>query len=479
MQQESDIILVVDLDGTLVKSDMLLESFWSVFSKKPSLALKFLCYLGYGGLAHVKEKIAEYYDLDASIIPYNQTIVDLIIERKSRGGRVALVTASDQKIADNIAKHLGLFDDVFASNSRQNLKGENKANFLEKHYGAKNFDYVGDSRADLPVWNKARRVITSDIGPILRKKTSKIYPNIKHMNHSKLKILSYITALRPYQWVKNVLIFLPAIASTQTFSTDTFMTLSISFIAFSLVASSGYLLNDFLDLEADRHHPEKKTRPLAAGQISLIYSTVLILALLVIGFSIALLFVNIQFFLILSAYFLLSAIYSLFLKRLIVIDILSLAILYTLRVVAGGLAVDLPLSVWILAFSMFIFLSLASVKRLSELVENASVGLKNSIGRSYEVTDTYTILGISLASGYISILVLIFHIYIEATQELYSRPEILLGICPIIMYWITRMILLAHRGKMHHDPVLFSIRDNVSRLSFILIVLITIVAKIS
>ena len=257
------------------------------------------------------------------------------------------------------------------------------------------------------------------------------------------------------------------------------MTLSISFIAFSLVASSGYLLNDFLDLEADRHHPKKKTRPLAAGQISLIYSTVLILALLVIGFSIALLFVNIQFFLILSAYFLLSAIYSLFLKRLIVIDILSLAILYTLRVVAGGLAVDLPLSVWILTFSMFIFLSLASVKRLSELVENASVGLKNSIGRSYEVTDTYTILGISLASGYISILVLIFHIYTEATQELYSRPEILLGICPIIMYWITRMILLAHRGKMHHDPVLFTIRDNVSRLSFILILLITIVAKIS
>jgi 4-hydroxybenzoate polyprenyltransferase len=257
-----------------------------------------------------------------------------------------------------------------------------------------------------------------------------------------------------------------------------FKTLCISFIAFCLVASSGYLFNDLLDLEADRKHPEKKARPLAAGQISVLYSKVFILVLLVIAFSIALLFVNINFFLILSVYCLLTAIYSLFLKRKIIVDILALSILYTLRVVAGGFAVDLPLSVWLLAFSMFIFLSLASVKRLAELVENASIGMKNLVGRSYEISDIAIIGGISLVSGYISVLVIIFHIFTEATQEYYSRPEILLGVCPIIVYWITRMILLAHRGQMHHDPILFSFRDNPSRLSAVLLILITIVAKV-
>ena len=478
MQQESDIILVVDLDGTLVKSDMLFESFWSVISKQPSLIFKFFYDFGHGGLAYLKEKIANIYELDASMIPYNQAIIDLILERKSKGSKVALVTASDQKVAENIAKYLGLFDEVFASDGHQNLKGNIKANLLIKQYGAKNFDYVGNSRADIPVWNKARRVITSNIDPILRKRTSKIYPNIKHMNHTKLKMISYVAALRPHQWVKNALIFLPAISSAQIFSTDIFMTLCISFIAFSLVASSGYLFNDLLDLEADRNHPEKKTRPLAAGQISLLYSTLLIFVLLVIGSLIALLFVNIKFFLILSTYFLLTTIYSLYLKRKIIIDIVSLAVLYTLRVIAGGLAVDLPLSVWILAFSMFIFMSLAAVKRLSELVENASKGQKNTVGRSYKTSDITIIGGISLASGYISVLVSILHIYTEATQEFYSRPEILLGICPILIYWITRMILLTHRGEMHHDPILFSIRDNTSRFSIFLIILIAIVAKV-
>jgi len=298
------------------------------------------------------------------------------------------------------------------------------------------------------------------------------------MNYSKLKILSYVTALRPHQWVKNILLFLPAVVSAQIFSTYIFKTLCISFIAFCLVASSGYLFNDLLDLKADRNHPDKKTRPLAAGQISILYSKVLILVLVVIAFSIALLFVNIKFFLMLSVYFLLTAFYSLFLKRKIIADILTLAILYTFRVIAGGVAVDLPLSVWLLTFSMFVFLSLAAVKRLAELVENASIGLKNSLGRSYEVTDIAIIEGISLVSGYISVLVIVFHIFTDATQEFYSRPEILLGICPIVVYWITRMILLAHRGQMHHDPILFSFRDNPSRLSAVLIIIIAIVAKV-
>ena len=299
------------------------------------------------------------------------------------------------------------------------------------------------------------------------------------MNHSKLKILSYVTALRPYQWVKNLLLFFPAVVSIQPFSTDMFKTLCISFIAFCLVASSGYLFNDLLDLEVDRNHPDKKTRPLAAGQISVLYSKILIPVLLIIAFLIAFLFVNIKFFLILSVYFLLTAIYSLFLKRKMIVDILTLAILYTARIIAGGFAVDLQLSVWLLAFSMFVFLSLAAVKRLAELVENASIGQKNSVGRSYEVTDIAIIEGISLVSGYISVLVVVLHIFTEATQEYYSRPEILLGVCPIIVYWITRMILLAHRGQMHHDPILFSLRDSPSRLSAVLIIIIAIVAKLS
>lgn len=469
-------ILVVDLDGTLIKTDMLFETAWSVLSSNIKASFTVIKYL-FSGKAILKQKLAAIAQIDMGLLPYNDTVLEFIRDWREGGGRVALVTASDQVIAEAIASHVGLFDEVHASQGGRNLKGPIKAEFLVERFGPENFDYIGDARADLPVWQCAKRAITVNASASLKKAVDAISTNSVHLGSHNLDWKSYAKALRPHQWLKNTLIFVPAIASHDA-SSETWLEVLLAFIAFSLVASSVYVLNDLLDLSADRDHPRKRSRPLASGDIPLIHGSLMAPGLLVLGLLTALTVGRLEFIGIILAYYVLTTAYSLTLKRRLVIDICTLAGLYTMRVLAGGAATGLPLSVWLLAFSIFIFLSLAAVKRQAELVDGISTGRIQATGRAYRAEDLPIVAMMAIASGYVSVLVLALYINTPAMQNLYSYPQLLWGVCPILLYWISRMVMITHRGKMEDDPIIYAVRDRVSRVCGVLIAGIVISASL-
>ena len=460
-------VLVVDLDGTLIKSDMLFESFWASLSKSVGTAILALRYL-LTGRAAFKKHLAAQCNIDVSALPYREQVLDLIRSWRKEGRQVALVTASDQLYALALAHHLGCFDEVYASDGKRNLKGDAKARFLVKKFGDRNFDYVGDSTADLAVWKHARRAITVGAPAALTRAVDKVALDTLHLEIDKVSWSVYIKAIRPHQWLKNLLIFLPALAAHST-SVDVWIAAAFAFIAFTLVASSVYVLNDLLDLAADRAHPRKRNRPFASGAIPLAHGSLMIPGILFSSLLIALAMNRIEFVGVLLAYFALTCAYSLNLKRRLIIDICTLAGLYTMRVIAGGVATGLMLSPWLLAFSVFIFLSLAAVKRQAELVDSLASGREQASGRAYLVEDLPVITMMGIASGYVSVLVMSLYIYSPAVSEFYSSPYLLWGICPILLYWISRIVMIAHRGHMHDDPIVFAIKDRISQFCGLLI----------
>lgn len=458
--------LVVDLDHTLLKSDMLFESFWAAFGQdwrspfRSALALS-------QGKAALKHSLAQSAHVDVKSLPYDADVIAYIEAWRNDGGRTALVTASDDKIAQDIGTHLKLFDEIHGSDGSENLKGENKARFLIDSYGEKQFSYMGDSVADLDVWKHAKKAITVNASDGVKKRATQMAENVEHLTTHEPTIGDFLKAIRPHQWMKNTLVFLPMFAAHKIDASSFFASL-LAFVAFSLVASSVYVLNDLLDLTADRAHPRKRLRPFAAGSIPIAAGTWMAGGLLAIGGIIALL-LGPAFFGVMLGYYALTSGYSLYLKRRIVVDICVLAGLYTVRIVAGGAATGIPLSVWLLAFSIFFFLSLAAVKRQAELVDNVKQGKLKATGRGYHVDDLPIISMISISAGYVAVLVMALYVNSPAVIELYAHPEALWGVCVILLYWITRTVMLAHRGEMHDDPVVYAVKDRVSQISFVII----------
>ncbi|MDH3265290.1 MAG: UbiA family prenyltransferase, partial [Paracoccaceae bacterium] len=352
-------VLVVDLDGTLVRSDMLHETFWSAFSRSWTAPLAAMSALARGKAA-LKRRMAELAEVDAAALPYNETVLRYVECWRMGGGRTALVTASDQTLAQRIAEHLGLFDEVHGSYNGTNLRGETKADFLVGKFGEGGFAYVGNDAADLPVWRRAGRAVVVDAPSGVVKQVDQMSRDTEHLPPSAKSLGAYIRALRLHQWLKNLLVFLPMLAA-HDLSAETFGRSALAFLAFSLVASGVYVLNDLLDLSADRAHPRKRNRPFASGAVPLAHGTAMAPALLLAGLALGLP-AGAPFVAVLLAYMGLTTAYSLYFKRLIVIDICLLAGLYTIRIVAGGAATGIPLSVWLLAFSTFFFFSLAAVK---------------------------------------------------------------------------------------------------------------------
>lgn len=473
---KNTIILVVDLDGTLVKTDMFFETAWSVLSSDTKATFNVMKYI-FSGRAFLKQQLAAYAQVDAGLLPYNETVLDFIRNWRDQGGCIALVTASDRKIAEAIASHIGLFDEVHASHGGRNLKGPVKAEFLVERFGAENFDYIGDARADLPVWECARRAITVNASASLKKALEAVSTDTKHLGSHDFDWKSYAKALRPHQWLKNTLVFVPVISSHNS-SPDTWLEAFLAFIAFSLVASSAYVLNDLLDLATDRDHPRKRYRPLASGDIPLIHGSFMAPGLLILGLMTALAVGRLEFIGMILGYFMLTTFYSITLKRRLVIDICTLAGLYTIRVLAGGAATGLTLSVWLLVFSIFVFLSLAAVKRQAELVDGKASGRLEAAGRAYHVEDLPIVAMMAIASGYISVLVLALYINTPAMQALYNYPQLLWGVCTVLLYWISRMVMIAHRGRMDDDPIIFAARDWVSNICGLLIAGIVISASL-
>ncbi|MFN4278682.1 UbiA family prenyltransferase [Thermosynechococcus sp.] len=463
--------LVVDLDQTLLKTDILFECFWFCWRQAPQTWLS----INSWKRAPIKRLLATACPLDVATLPYNPEVIQYIQAWKAKGGKAALATATDQILAEKVAAHLGFFDAVYGSDGRMNLKGKNKAQFLLERFGEKQFVYMGDAAADLPVWAVAAKAITVNAPPKLRKKVEHLNPNVEHLGSAKRSIKPYLQEIRPHQWVKNSLVFVPMLAGHQ-FSLPIFGSSLVAAVAFSLTASSVYVLNDLLDLQADRAHPRKRHRPLAAGDIPLAHGIWMLLLFLGAGMAIATP-IGWPFLGILLTYYGLTTAYSFFLKRRVVIDICTLAGLYTIRILAGAVATGISLSVWLLAFSMFFFFCLATVKRQAELVDHQRRKELKTKGRGYHTDDLPIITMMALSAGYVSILVLALYISSPQVRLLYTKPQLLWGICGILLYWLTRTIFLTHRGVMHYDPIVYAIKDRQSQICFLICLVLFILGK--
>ena len=468
----SQIPLVIDLDGTLLCSDLLLETGMAFVRGQPLRLLRPFTWLAEGRAA-LKAGLAYATHIDVSVLPYNPAVIELIESERRNGRTVVLATASHHTLAERIAEHLKLFDQVLATNAERNLSAQRKRDLLVEHYGEGGFDYAGNSHDDIPVWASARHAYVVNPEPGVERR-AKAQGNVEHVIRSNQPApKDWLKALRMHQWMKNALIFVPLLAAHHLANPLLLWQGILAFLFFGLCASSVYLLNDLLDLADDRHHHSKRHRPFAAGRLS-IKSGLLAFPILLAGaFVGALLFLPWQFSGVLAAYYILTLAYSLSLKRHMAVDVIALAMLYTMRIIAGAAAFSLSLTFWMLTFSMFIFLSLALVKRYAELREARRKGrTEKTRGRGYYPDDLEMISSLGAASGYLAVMVLALYIHDPTTAALYAHPHLIWLACPLLLFWITRIWMLAHRGHMHDDPVVFAIRDRTSLMVGVLFSLV-------
>ena len=467
-------VLAVDLDGTLVKTDLLVECVIGLLKQRPWCAFLLPIWL-LKGTAYLKQQVAQRGSLDVTTLPYRTELLDYLIMRRDQGARIVLATAADARLAGQIAAHLRVFDSVLASDGVTNLGGRNKRDRLVREFGEKGFDYAANSRHDLPVWAAGRRAIVIGSPGRLPSGVNRVVQVDRVFDDGAPGWRDYVVPLRPEHWLKNLLIFVPLLAAHRLDDSASLLKLVLAFVAFGCAASSGYLMNDLLDLAADRHHPVKRLRPFAAGKLPLSYALIMIPALLsiagLLGASVSGLFLGA-----LAAYFGLSATYSLYIKRIVILDVIFLAGLYTMRLLAGSAAVRIWPSHWLLALSTFLFLSLALVKRYGELAMMKRIDGDDAKARAYEIADGELLAAMGIASGYLAVLVLALYINSEKAQVLYGRYQLIWLLCPLFLYWISDMWLVAHRGKMSDDPLYFAVKDRTSRVLILLMFAVCVLA---
>ena len=451
---------MVDLDGTLIHTDLLHESVLSVLRGRPLDILRIPFWL-LKGKAVLKQHLATRADFDPRVLPYNEALLDWLKKQKSAGRKLILCTASDQLIARSIADHLGIFDEVIASDGSINLAGPHKAAILEQRFGRAGFDYVGNSNIDLIVWKRARRAIVVNASKDLIRKVQSSCEVERIFLKKTLNFTLWRRVLRVHQWLKNLLLFVPVFAAHQFTRVDLWGPLIFAFFSFSLCASSVYIINDLLDLKSDREHPHKRNRPFASGRLPAWMGVALAPVLLIISLKLGS-YVGGSFLPWLGFYFFLTCAYSLGIKRLMLVDCLVLAMLYTLRIIAGASVISNSLSFWLLAFSVFLFLSLAFLKRYAELEVSLLSGKKKVQGRGYYTSDAPLIQTFGITSGYASVLVLALYLNSDMVVKFYKIPEIIWGAVPIMLFWISWMWMQAHRGNMHDDPLVFAVKDKTS-----------------
>ena len=464
--------LVVDLDGTLIRSDVLIESGFAYFKASPHRFYEPVLWLAHGGKAGLKAGLASRTNVDVTVLPYDATVLAWLKTEREAGRTLVLATASHERYAHAISAHLGLFDQTFASNSDVNLSSHKKREKLVAEYGEKGFDYAGNSHDDIAVWQSADRAYVVNPSNGVERAARKI-GNVERVIESRPPgVKTWAKSLRLHQWLKNLLIFVPLLAAHKLSSPELVLAALLAFFTFGLCASSVYLLNDLLDLEDDRHHPVKRKRPLASGALPLTWGLGLFPILLVGAFTAAWLWLPWRFCAVLIGYYALTLAYSMYLKRQVMVDVVVLAMLYTIRIVAGTAAIGGHLTFWLLAFSMFIFLSLALVKRYAELHSMKERGLVKTRGRGYVASDLSLISSLGTSSGYLAVLVLALYIQDAKTAGLYRYPQVIWLACPLLLYWVSRTWIIAHRGLMHDDPIVFAARDRVSLAVFALVGLV-------
>ena len=464
--------ICVDLDGSLVRSDTLFELFIVALLRAPFATLRAVFVLLANGKAAFKDHLSSFADIDCEKLPYREDLVDWLTVEKAKGRPLVLATASHHKIADGVAEHLGIFDEVLASNAEHNLKGINKANILVERYGRGEFCYVGDHAADIAVWNVAGSSVVAGASSKVR---SKIDVPIEAQFANRSVCLSFFKALRTYQWAKNLLIFVPVITATAIFEVDALLGALVAFICFSITASGVYLVNDLTDLNSDRAHPEKRHRPFASGHLSLAWGLVLGPGMIVAGGMFA--FVM-DFWLgaVIFVYFIATTAYSFYLKTQPLVDVFTLAFLYSLRVFAGGVASGYMPSIWLLSFSGFLFLSLAFLKRYVEISERERQGKPADPRRGYLSAETLPLYTFGTSSAFAAVIVLSLYVELSGTLSEFTRPDLIWAMVPLVLFWLLRLWLAAYRGYVHHDPIVYTAKDWVSRLVFIPAILIYVLS---
>jgi 4-hydroxybenzoate polyprenyltransferase len=458
--------LFVDLDETLIRVDLLVEGICQLLTRKPWLFFPLFGKILSGDRAGLKDWLVPQTAIDPTLLPYRPEVMKLIEERRSAGGRVILATASHRKYAEPIAAHLGCFDEVIATDCGRNLKGKMKLAAIresQQRMGAESFDYIGDCKADLPIFSEAGQGYLYGHSHSWPKRCLSLFPKIRLLGNQPPDWKAYVRQLRPHQWAKNALLFVPLFLAHKWYDPSLFWSVTLAAVCFSLAASGVYLLNDFVDVEKDRMHPSKCRRPLASGAIPLWQAPILASLLLVASITCAFWLIRPLFGLILLAYVAANVCYSGGLKRKPMIDVVLLTLMYVIRILAGGVAASLPVTDWLLTFGLFFFLSLAFGKRYQELAE---AKLENDAPeqkiRGYKVSDLSLIESAGIGSALVAVLVLALFLRSSDVAVLYQSPRLLWLICPLILYWLGRFWIITIRGGMHDDPVVFALKDRLS-----------------
>lgn len=456
----ADVPLCVDLDGTLLRTDSMWENMMLLLKQKPYMFFALPFWL-LQGKAVLKERIAERAALDVTVLPYHESLLAYLREQRQTGRPILLVTGATASVAQRAADYVRLFDALITSGDGVNLTGKNKAKVLIDRFGHKGFDYIGNSKVDLLVWQEARKAIVVNAPGNVRRTVRSLGSYEKEFHDKRSVFRAFLRAIRPYQWTKNVLIFVPFVTAHVIGDPEIMMYGLIAFAAFCCCTSSVYLLNDLLDLASDRAHPRKRLRPLASGDLPIPVAVMGVPMMLVAAFALAWLLPP-TFGLVLIGYFLLTLAYSFALKQLMFIDVLTLAALYSVRIIAGHEASGLVYSSWLLVFAVFFFLSLALVKRYSEL-ESFSREQKHAVpGRGYVTSDKNMVRMLGGLSGMVAVFVLGLYITSEQVMRLYAYPQYLWILIPLMLYWITRIWKDASAGKVHDDPIVYALKDGTS-----------------
>jgi 4-hydroxybenzoate polyprenyltransferase/phosphoserine phosphatase len=465
--------IVVDLDGTLTPTDTLIESVINLVKQSPLNLLRVPLWL-LRGRAGFKDSVAAHAGVSAEHLPYRESFLAYLRDQKSKGRRIVLATAAHRSIAQAVSRHLGLFEEVLATEAGRNLKGDTKLKAIREKMGGE-FVYAGDSAADLVLWKAAKAAVLVGLSPGTAESIRREVSVEREFPGERGGVVLWLRALRVHQWLKNLLLFVPLLTAFSFLDLGKLATTVLAFLAFSLAASASYVVNDLWDLENDRAHPRKRLRPFASARIPILHGLAVAAAALVIASAIALA-VSKDFLLMLLLYLVFTNAYSWVLKEHVLVDVLTLSLLYTLRILAGSVAIGVDTSSWLLAFSVFMFLSLALVKRCAELVSLEQDGEGSARGRDYRVTDLAVLWPLGVGAALSAVVVFGLFISADETSERYATPQLLWLVAIGLIYWLARLWIKTSRGEMHDDPLVYAIEDPGSLAAVFAMIVVVLLA---
>lgn len=466
--------LCVDLDGTLIKSDSLIDSVLVLVRRQPTRLFGLIPQLARGKAAF-KAYVTSHVSLDVTHLPYNRRVLEYLRHERERGRAIYLTTGASEDLARRVATHLGLFTDVLGTSGTTNLTGTRKLERIRSRLGPGSFDYIGNDTPDLPMLADAAEPMVADpsLSLRLRMRLRRLRP-VRTFKERDSTPYAVIKAVRVHQWAKNLLMFLPLLLA-HTIRPKTLLNELLAFGCFSLTASATYIINDLLDIESDRRHPRKRFRPIPAGDISAGSVLSIVAGFLALGFA-GTRFLPQDFLVWLCVYVASTLAYSFYFKRVAIVDVLVLSGLYTLRIKAGGAATGTPISNWMAGFSIFIFLALALVKRFAELENLRASAAQPRNGRGYLVADIEQLRAFGTVSSYAAVVIFAIYINSNDVRAMYHHPDRLWLIVPLQILWLSRVWLLASRGQLNEDPVVFALTDRLSLLLGVVVATVAILA---